>query len=151
MAFRVIEVVVHADDDIERGRVLYRRSHDDPLYAAVEIALELVGFQELPGAFEHNVAAELAPGNVPGIGSGAEADATSANRDGALAVHPERTVPTAVDAVEFQQMGGRRGAALDLVDVDDVEAVGGPRVVILRAARRRTPHAERVARYAPCH
>ena len=60
----------------------------------------------------------------------------------ALAVDVEGAVPAPVDAVELQQMRGRRGAALELVDMDDVEPVGGPRVVILapHAAERRTQH-----------
>ena len=35
----LIEIVVDADDDVERAGVLDRRRDDDPLDAAVEIAL----------------------------------------------------------------------------------------------------------------
>ena len=34
--------------------------------AAVEIALKLIGLEELAGAFQHDIAAEIAPGTSPG-------------------------------------------------------------------------------------
>ena len=64
---RVVQVVVHADDDVQRRRVLDRRGDDHALHAAIEIALKLVRLQKLAGAFQHDVAAEIAPGNVAGI------------------------------------------------------------------------------------
>ena len=51
--------------------------------------------------------------------------------------------PAAVDAVEFEQMRGRRSAALQLIDVDDVEPVVGARIVVGRIHRR--PSAARSA------
>ncbi len=60
----IVEMVVDADDDVERAVVLDRRGDDDALHAAVEIALQLLGLQELAGAFQHDVAAEIAPGDL---------------------------------------------------------------------------------------
>ena len=49
--------------------------------------------------------------------------------DGAIVLDAEAFAPAAVDAVEFQQMRGRRGAALELVDMHDVEPVVRARIV----------------------
>ena len=61
---RLIEMIVDADDDVERAGLLHRRRDDHPLDAAREIAVELLRLQELAGAFQHDVAAEIAPGDA---------------------------------------------------------------------------------------
>ena len=119
----LVEMVVDADDDVERAVVLDRRRDDHPLHAAVEIALQLLRLQELAGAFEHDVAAEIAPGDVAGRRRGAEADATVADADRAVVLDAEALAPAAVDAVELEQMRRRRRAALELVDMHDIEPV----------------------------
>ena len=43
----------------------------------------------------------------------------------------EPLAPAPVDAVELEKVGGRRGAAAQLVDVGDVEARGGARIAVL--------------------
>ena len=133
----LVELVVDADDDVQRAVVLDRRRDDDALHAALEVAVELLGLQELAGAFEDDVAAEIAPGDVARRGAAAlKPEALVADRGWRARPRLRTTVPAAVDAVELQQMRGRRGAALDLVDVHDVEPVAA------RADRppaRRTP------------
>ena len=59
----LIEMIVDADDDIERAGLLHRRGDDHALHAAGEVAVELLGLEELAGAFEHDIAAEIAPGD----------------------------------------------------------------------------------------
>ena len=71
--------------------------------------VELLLLEELAGAFQHDVAAEIAPGDAVRGRRGAEADAPVADADGAVVLGAEALTPAAVDAVEFQQMrGGRR-------------------------------------------
>src|SRR5829696_4284380 len=99
-----VEPVVDPDDDIEGAIVLDRHRHDHPFYAALEVAVELLRLQELAGAFQDDVAAEIAPSDVARRGAGAEAEVLAADRHAALAVDLERAVPAAMDAVEFQQV-----------------------------------------------
>ena len=135
----IVELVVDADDDVERGVVLDRRRDDDALHAAVEIALELLGLQELAGAFEHDVAAEIAPGTSPGLAAALKPKRVLSTTMARLVVDAERAVPAAVNAVEFQEMRSRGGAALELVEVNDLEPVVGARVACgpRQAAERR--------------
>src|ERR1043165_2160302 len=116
MALGLVEAIVDADHDVQRPVVLDWRRDDHALHAALEIAVELLGLQELAGAFQHDVAAMVPPRDVAGRGTGTEADVLAAHRESALAVDGEGAVPAAVDAVELQQMRRRRDAALDLVD-----------------------------------
>ena len=60
---------------------------------------------------------------------GAEPDAPVADMDGAIVLDAEVLAPAAVDAVEFQQMRGGRGSALQFVDVHDIEPVVGARII----------------------
>src|SRR4051794_35312332 len=83
--------------------------------AAGEISVELLGPEEPAGALQHDVAAEIAPGDCIGCGGVAETDAAIADVDGAFAVGAEAFPPAPVDAVEFQQVRGRRSTALQLV------------------------------------
>ena len=59
----------------------------------------------------------------------------------------ERGVPAAVNAVELEQMRGRRRAALDLVQMHDIEAIVGARIAVgaahaaHRRAQRKSSHA----------
>ena len=61
MPGRVVEVIVDADDDVERGRILDGGRNDYPLYSAVEIGLKLVWLEEFARALQHDIAAEIAP------------------------------------------------------------------------------------------
>src|SRR6202043_410245 len=82
----------------------------------------------------------IAPRNISGRRSRAETDAAAVDADRGLAVRLEGAVPTPMDAVELEQVRGRGGAALDLVDVHDIEAVARARIV-----RRTAKPAERSA------
>ncbi len=72
---RLVAVVVDPDHDVQGGPVLDRRRDDDPPHAAVEVALQLLRLQEFAGAFQDDVAAEVAPGHLAGSRRGAEANA----------------------------------------------------------------------------
>ena len=63
---RIVEMIVDADDDVERALILDGRGDDDPLHAAIEVGLQLLGLQKLAGAFENDVAAEIAPRHIAG-------------------------------------------------------------------------------------
>ena len=78
---RVVELVVDADDDVERGCVLDRRRDDDALHAAIEIGLQLIRLEEFAGAFQHDVAAEIAPGHIARRRGCAEAEALVVDDD----------------------------------------------------------------------
>ena len=139
----IVETVVDADDDVERRVVLDRRRDDDPLHAAVEIALKLVGLQELAGAFEHDVAAEIAPGHVARRRGGAEPERVLLIVMALSSSNAERAVPAAVDAVEFQEMGGGGRAALDLVEMTTSSRLSARGIAVRRG--RMPPSAARSA------
>ena len=83
-------------------------------------------------------------GTSPGAAAAREADAPVADQDRAVAVAADLLPPAAVQAVEFEQMRGNRGAALHLVDMHDVEPVAGTRIVF--GAPSMPPIAARSAR-----
>ena len=62
-----------------------------------------------------------------------------ADRNGIVGIDRDRRVPAAVNAVEFEQMRGRRDAAFQFVDMDDVQPVLGARIACraMYAAERR--------------
>ena len=70
--------------------------------------------------------------------------------DRALVLDAEVLAPAAVDAVEFQQMGGGRRAAFDLVHVHDVEAVIRRADRPLAGTCRPLPRAAPGGRSGPC-
>ena len=119
--------------------ILHRRRDDHAADAALEIAVQVLRRQELAGAFQHDIAAEIAPGHIAGRGGGGKADAMVADQQRVVVFRADPLAPAAVDAVEFQQMrrGGR--AALQFVGMDDVEPVVGARITVgaHHAAQRR--------------
>ena len=131
----IVEVVVDADHDVERRLILDGRRNDHAFDAAVEIGLKLIRLQEFSGAFQHDVAAEIAPGDVAGRSVFAEANALLAEGNGAVGLHPDGFVPASVDAIEFEKMGRSRDAAFEFVDVDDIQTVVRARIAL------RTPNA----------
>src|SRR4029453_9453802 len=148
VACGIIKVLVDADDDVERGCIFDRCGYDDAFDAAVEIGLELLGFQELTRALQDNVAAKLLPGHLSWSDNGREADALAANADGPLGLNLDCRAPAAMDAIEFEEM--RRGIrpTLDLVDVDDIEVVCRARIT-LRAWDRTERGPESEAPHTP--
>src|SRR5229473_868849 len=129
MARRVVERIVDAHDDVQCALILHRGSDDHTLHAAVEICLKLFWPEELASAFENDIAAKICPGDEARRNLRTEAEILLPDCDPFFTVNLERGVPTAVDAVEFQEMGRRDGAALDLVQVHDLEAIGPARIV----------------------
>jgi len=84
------------------------------------------GGREKPArALDDEVDAKISPGDVAGIGVGRVGQVPVADQDRAVVFGSDRTAPAALDAVELDQVGERRRVALDLVDVDDVEAIAG--------------------------
>jgi hypothetical protein len=107
----------------------FRGGDDHLLHAAHEVALKLLRFQELAGAFQHYIAAKIAPHNAIRRRRSGEADAPVGDVNDSIVLRTKLLAPATVNAIEFQQMGGGRGAALDLVHMHDFEAVVGARVV----------------------
>ena len=132
---RLVEVVVDADDEVQRAR---------SLTGAATITLRTpcskYGSSELPRAeparaLEHDLDAELAPRHIAGLGGAAVAERRPVDRQHvAVAVHVLGPAP--VDRVERQQMRGGLGVAVELVDVHEREL--GP---VPRRTQRQAPHA----------
>ena len=148
---RVIAILVDADDDIQRRRVLDRRRDDDAAHASVEVTLQLIRLQKFPGAFQDDVAAEIAPRHLARQARGAEADAPIADDDRLIVFGGELLAPAAVQAVEFKKVRGDRGAAFDLVDVNNVQPIACARIVRRADPSRRATRAGQAGRCGPCH
>ena len=123
----LIAIVVDADDDIERRLILHRRGDDHPADAALEIAVSCSGFRNLP---VHSSTISQ-PRSPQGTSAGVAAALKPMRRfrsDGALVLGRDRLAPTAVDAVELEQMRRRLGAAFQLVHMHDIEPVAATRI-----------------------
>jgi hypothetical protein len=70
--------------------------------------------------------------------------------DGAVVLETNAFPPTAVHAVEFEEMCGRGGAAIELVNMDDIERVFPARGHRPADRGRRKRREARGARYVPC-
>jgi hypothetical protein len=114
------------------------------LGAAVQVALQHLGREELARALQHQVHAQLAPGNVGRLRVGAEAYRAAVDLQAVFTRGADVGAPTALHAVELQQVRRGRGAALDLVAVHHLQAVGTARVVV-RALGRAHRGAQRQA------
>jgi hypothetical protein len=125
----VVVIVIDAYHDVQGSRIFDRSRDDDALHTTVEIALKLIGFQELAGAFQDDIATEIAPRHITGGRCGGEANPSVADQDSAIVLGLERLPPTPMQGVELKQMGDYRGSALDLVDVDDIQPISGTRIV----------------------
>ena len=152
-------MLVDADDDVEDRRILHRRGHDDALGAALQMALDRSRRHELAGAFEHDIDAKIAPWNIARSSLRREPQPPIIDRDRIVALMADRGAPATLHAVEFKQMGGRSGPALDLVEMHDVEPVAGTRIIALavgcaeRRPQRETPdapHAVDADPHDPC-
>src|SRR5450755_1142850 len=95
----IIELVVDTDHDIERCLILDGSRNDHAFDAPVEVGLKLIRLQKLSGAFQHDVAAKIAPSDVAGGSVFAEANALLSKGNGAVGLYPDGFVPTPVDAV----------------------------------------------------
>ena len=132
---RVVKIVVDAHDDVQNTAHFHRCSHDDALGATVEVALQGLRGQELAGAFQYQVHAEFAPGNVSCGGVRRKRKRLVRDADGAARGGRDVCLPAALHAVEFKQVRGGCGAALEFVQVDNFQPVRRARVV-RRAVRR---------------
>src|SRR4051812_14197326 len=115
MFARVVAVVIDADYDIERRRILDRCRDNDPAHAAIEIALQLLRSQKFAGAFEDDLIAAITPRHVAGDRRIREADAMVANTDRTVAIAADALPPAPMQSVVFEQMRGHAGIAFDLV------------------------------------
>jgi hypothetical protein len=104
---RVIDLVVYADHNIQGRGVLDRGSHDDAADAFMEITLQLIRLQEFPGGFQHDLGTEIV---LRHFGRRARRSAI-ANEDGAIIRDFEGLAPAAMQAIELEEMSGRRGSA----------------------------------------
>ena len=140
VAGRVVESVVHADDDVEDAVELHRCRHDHPLRAAVDMALQYFRGEEFAGAVQHHVNTEVTPWNRGRMRVGGEGQAAVADMDRLLALGGKRRpAPAALHAIEFEEVGACGSAALNLVEMDNFEPVAAARVLYLpfRRTQRR--------------
>ena len=140
MFARVIAMVVDADDDVERAGFLHRRRDDHPLHAALEISRQAAPcFRNLP-VHSSTMSQPRSPQATPSaVGAALKPMRRLPTRMARSSSTPNVLAPAAVDAVEFQQMRGGCRAALEFVDMHDVEPVVGARIVRrpIHAAHRR--------------
>jgi hypothetical protein len=129
VAGRIVALVVDADDDVEHAAGLDRRGDDDALRTAVEVALQRLRREELAGALQHHVHPELTPRDLRRARVRGEGERALVDADRVLALGGDVGAPLALHGVEGEQVRGRRGAALELVEVDHVQPVARARVV----------------------
>jgi len=148
---RIVELFVHADDHIEHAIELHRRGDNDPLSAALQVARERLGRQELAGTLQHHIDTKIAPRDFGGLRMLGIGHAAVADADRAVVFGRDRCAPAALHTVEFQQMRDGRGATLDLVQMHDIEPIARARILWLpvrgthRGAKRQTPDAAHAA------
>ena len=114
----VVGLAVHADD--EGGVFVLRGSGDDDLLgAAVDVGLSLGCVGEEAGGLDHDVNAELAPGEVGGIALSESSDAVAVDGDG-LVVVGNFGIETTQDGVVLEQVceGLVVGEVVDGNDLD---------------------------------
>jgi hypothetical protein len=115
---RVVRVVVDAHDDRD-VLVLGRRRDDHLLGAVVQVHLGLGAVGEEPGRLDHDVRAQVTPGELGGVALGERLHGGAGHGDlvrGGL--HLLRQA--AQDAVVLQQVG-ERGVVGQVVDADDLD------------------------------
>ena len=100
---RIVKLVVDADDDVEGGLVLDGGRHDHPFDAPVKIGLQLIRLQEFSGAFQYDVATEIAPCDVARIGPFAETNSGLSDRNYIFGSGLDRLLPSPMKTVELQR------------------------------------------------
>ena len=130
MLGRIVEMVVHADHGVQHIGLLHGSRDDHPLRAALQMPVEGRTGQELAGAFENHVHAQVAPRDFGGGGQGGEAEPLFADADRVLAFDRKLVAPAALHRVELEEMRHGGGAALDLVHMHDVQPVVPPRIIL---------------------
>ena len=122
----VVAVVVDADDDVQRRAVLHRSGDDDLADAALE---ERRRASARTGTCPSTRARRRRRAAAQSTPAGSEASDQPSRRpstvsDSVVAAHGRR--PASVHRVELEQVGTRPRAALDLVDVNELEIVAAP-------------------------
>ena len=97
--------------------------------AALQVAIERCVGEELAGTFQHHVNAEIAPGYLRRRRVGREGNRPIPDANGILAFCSYGCAPAALNRVEFEKMSRGDSAALDLVDMHDVETVAPARII----------------------
>jgi hypothetical protein len=149
VAGRVVDLVVDADHD---GHVLVlRRGGDDHLLgAALEVQRGAVPVGEAAGRLDHDVDAEVAPGELGGVALGEGADPGAVDRD-RLVVVGDVAVEAPEGGVVLEQVG--EGVVVgEVVDRHDLDVQvmlgdgggvpGRPEEVAADAAEAVDPHAD---------
>lgn len=127
---RVVLMMINTQDDIEHVARFDRCGHNDPLRAAIEMTLNGFGGQELAGAFEDEVNAEVAPGNLGGRRMRGKPQGSVINTDGAVIDRSNISAPAALYAVESEQVSGRCRAPFEFIEVHNLESVAGTRIIV---------------------
>jgi hypothetical protein len=121
---RVVDFVIDADDDVQGGGVFDGSSDDDAADSLIEIALQLIGFQELAGAFQYHLAAEIAPRHFFRRARCTAADPSISDQNGAIVLDPELLAPAAVQTIELEEVSCRYSSAFELVDMHHLQPIG---------------------------
>ena len=121
----VVAVVVDSHHDVQDAAALDGRGDDDPRHAAREERRKRLRRAELARALEHDVNAEVRPGNVAGLGAPAERDRLTVDLERA-ADGCDLARPAPVDRVELEQVRAGRGVARQLVHVHEAQVVPVP-------------------------
>ena len=118
---------------------------DDAPGAAVQVSLQGFRREKFAGAFQHQIHAQVTPGDIRGQRMRGEPQLVAGYRDGGLALRPDIGAPPSLHAVERQQVRCRCGAPLDFVEVNDLETIARARIIRLTlrcpqgGAQRQTP------------
>ena len=124
----VVEVDAERDRDVRIGR---RGADDDLLGAGVEVLGSVLALGEEAGRLDHDVGAEIAPGQRGRVALGEDLDLLAVDRDRVLA-RLDLAREAAEDRVVLEQVG-QRGGVREVVEGDEVEVgaggVGGPEEV----------------------
>ena len=125
-------VLIHAVND--GGQVVAGRSgNDDLLGARVDVGLGFGLGSEEAGALQHNVNADLAPGEVRRVFLGQDLDLLAIHGDGSLVGLDGVALVTALRGVIFQQVG-KHFRAGEVVDRDDLVTLGAEHLAERQAA-----------------
>ncbi len=130
---RVIQLIVHAHHNVERA-LLYRRGDHYLSDTTMEIRFQCLRSNELARTFEHDFNPGFAPWHFARSIEAAVADALAVYFQPAR-FRGYRNAPTAMHAIEFEQMSGGLGITLQLIDVDNFN-LG----MIERGAQRQPAH-----------
>ena len=95
--------------------------------------------QEFAAAFQHQINAQIAPGNRARCRVFRETNALVTNAQRIRTFRRARRAPTALHAIESQQMRRGRRTALHFIHMDNIQPIGAARIILttLRCAKGR--------------